>query len=316
MDIGVPSRFACLRIEDDDHRSQNVKSKDPKKKNDPKLPSKKSNTSNTKSDKNAKNKKISNNKQPLQSAATKSKKNGNSFQWDEWKLRDDEIVNGNYEQDLQDAILLSKLDYEHNKELYKNVKEINGNTNQQPPSKKKKNKAMSINEFLNSNNEKKLLVSDNLDIHSKPENESKDPHFFDDVKNAAKEEFNKELIIEKRKKREVNIDKIITLAQCQEKLEEEKAKNFALQLELDKAKEEVVAVKERNRALCSILGQGEMKDKADVLLELEKLYTEKNDLTEEVTRLHVQLEQERSKVAALSSDSHKHKDKKRKQKGA
>lgn len=54
-----------------------------------------------------------------------------------------------------------------------------------------------------------------------------------------------------------------------------------------------------------------MKDKADVLLELEKLYSEKRELSEEVSKLHVLLEQERSKVAALTSDLHnnKHKDK-------
>lgn len=303
MDIGVPSRFACLRIEDDEHR-QTVKSKDTKKKIEPKLSKKFS--PHAKIDKNAKNKQISINKQVVQTSKAKSKKNG-SFQWDEWKIKDDQIVNGNYEQDLQDAILLSKLDYEHNKEMHKNVKEMNGNATQQPPNKKKKNKTMSINEFLSSGNEKKSVVSDgNTDTHSKPENMLKDDHFFDDVKNAAKQELNKELITEKRKKREASFDKITTLAQCQEKLEEERVKNVALQVELRNAKAEIVIVKERNRALCVILGQGEMKDKADVLLELEKLYSEKSDLSEEVTRLHVQLEQERSKVAALTSDSHKH----------
>lgn len=53
-----------------------------------------------------------------------------------------------------------------------------------------------------------------------------------------------------------------------------------------------------------------MKDKADVLIELEKLYAEKEDLTKEVIRLHVLLEQERSKGASQTSDVHiKHKEK-------
>lgn len=53
-----------------------------------------------------------------------------------------------------------------------------------------------------------------------------------------------------------------------------------------------------------------VKDKADVLLELQRLNGLKNELTEEVTRLHGLLEQERSKVAALTADSqHKYKDK-------
>lgn len=53
-----------------------------------------------------------------------------------------------------------------------------------------------------------------------------------------------------------------------------------------------------------------VKDKADVLIELERLNGVKNELTDEVTRLHGLLEQERSKVAALTSElQHKHKDK-------
>lgn len=61
-----------------------------------------------------------------------------------------------------------------------------------------------------------------------------------------------------------------------------------------------------------------VKDKAAVLLELEKLTTMKEELTEEVARLHKLLEQERSSTKVISSstisESHnnlnaKHKDK-------
>lgn len=45
-----------------------------------------------------------------------------------------------------------------------------------------------------------------------------------------------------------------------------------------------------------------MKEKADVLLELERLNIVKNELTEEVSKLHGLLEQERSKVANLTAD--------------
>lgn len=44
-----------------------------------------------------------------------------------------------------------------------------------------------------------------------------------------------------------------------------------------------------------------MKDKADVLIELDRLSRVKDELTEEVARLHGLLEQERSKVSALTS---------------
>lgn len=49
-----------------------------------------------------------------------------------------------------------------------------------------------------------------------------------------------------------------------------------------------------------------MKDKADVLLELETLQTVRNELTEEVTKLHALLEQERSKVASLQLELQQH----------
>jgi len=179
---------------------------------------------------------------------------------------------------------------------------------------------MSLEQFLSSGSRKNDNCANNTDANSKCESDSTDDNFFEKVQLEAKKELNKEQISEKRKKREVNIDEVISLAQCQEKLEQERTKNFALQLELDKAKTEITAVKGRNKTLCGILGHGEMKDKADVLLELEKLYIEKNELMDEVSKLHVLLEQERSKVAALTSESHnthnnKHKDKKRKQKG-
>ncbi|KAF5271828.1 hypothetical protein FQR65_LT05059 [Abscondita terminalis] len=282
MNIGVPSRFACLKIEDDDNRPQSAKSKEMKKKPEVKTVGSKQLIG-------------------IPTTTSKRKKNTNSEQWEEWKIKDSEIVNGTYEQDLQNAIMLSKLDYEHNKEVYKKNQATNGKAPNLTQNKKKKSKVMSINEFLNSGTEKQNSSIPDL----------KEEHFFDDIKSATKVELNREQIIEKRKEQEANIDQIISLAQCQEKLEEERAKRFALQIELDKARAEIVAVKERNKTLCGILGHGEMKDKADVLVELEKLYSEKNELSEEVSRLHVLLEQERSKVVASATETHnnKHKDK-------
>lgn len=308
MNIGIPSRFACLKIEDDDNRPQNA-AKESTKRPDLKTVPKKPNL-NPKSDKTL-NTKPTNIKQVTQNTSSKRKKHSSSEQWEEWKLKDNEIVNGTYEQDLQNAIMLSKLDYEHNKDLYKKNQETNGKSSNQ--NKKKKNKVMSINEFLNSGSKKQNSSSEKSNM----KNDLKEECFFYDIKHATKKELDKEQIKEKRKKREASIDKLISLVQCQEKLEVERAKRLAVQLELDKAKAEILSVKERNKTLCGILEHGKMKQKADILAELEKLYSEKNELSEEVTRLHVLLEQERSKVAALISDTHnnKHKDKKRKQKG-
>lgn len=50
-----------------------------------------------------------------------------------------------------------------------------------------------------------------------------------------------------------------------------------------------------------------MKGKAEIINELEKLTVIKDELTQEVSRLHGLLEQERSKVAALSNEKQLHK---------
>ena len=46
-----------------------------------------------------------------------------------------------------------------------------------------------------------------------------------------------------------------------------------------------------------------MKDKAEVLIEVERLQRMRDELSSEVSNLHALLEQERSKVRALTSDS-------------
>lgn len=52
-----------------------------------------------------------------------------------------------------------------------------------------------------------------------------------------------------------------------------------------------------------------MKDKVDVLLEVERLKTGREELLTEVQTLHAQLEQERSKVHDLAKGSEKQKSK-------
>lgn len=73
------------------------------------------------------------------------KKTETREQWEQWKVKDSEFVEGNYEQDLQNALLLSKLDYEEKKVVNKqNKKETE---EKKDNGKKKKSKAMSLDQF-------------------------------------------------------------------------------------------------------------------------------------------------------------------------
>ncbi|KAJ8932941.1 hypothetical protein NQ314_014320 [Rhamnusium bicolor] len=323
MDISVPSRFSCLKIEDEDFRP--VANRSTKKKQDKQTKKNDVTVVTTSSKKPSLPK-------PVKFSITwlayllisiffvrvtprlmvlqkrnKAKGKQHDKQWEEWKKKDDEFVNDNFEQDLQCAILQSKLDFEHQK---KNSVSVIVTT--QDKSKKKKTKTMSLDQFLEDGNQG--AAKEESDVSQKDEG-----NFFENVLVSAKQEIKRERVEEKRRERANNIEEVITLAQCQEKLEKEKAKNQLLREELEEAKKEIALVKKRNTTLCSMLSQGEMKDKAAVLLDLERLTTVKEELTEEVTRLHKLLEQERSSTKANVngvSESHnsKHKDKNKKKK--
>ncbi|XP_025889603.1 G kinase-anchoring protein 1 isoform X2 [Nothoprocta perdicaria] len=61
-------------------------------------------------------------------------------------------------------------------------------------------------------------------------------------------------------------------------------------------------VKVRNAQLLKMLQEGEMKDKAEILLQVDESQSIKNELTLQVAALHAALEQERSKVKLLQAE--------------
>lgn len=107
---------------------------------------------------------------------------------------------------------------------------------------------MSLDEFLSDNKKQN---------NSKDVKPVKEEDFFEKFVNTTDKEIKKELIERNRKEREVNIDEIVTLAQCQEKLNCERLKNKELAKELEEARNEIVAVKKRNTTLYKMLSQGE-----------------------------------------------------------
>nr|XP_022910546.1 G kinase-anchoring protein 1-like [Onthophagus taurus] len=299
--IAVPSRFACLKIEGDEER--------PKKNDRKSVKSKKTDKPQSENKKINKPEKVENKIEKQQVVIPKKEKKGEiapQKQWEEWKQKDSEFVNGSYQKDLENAILLSKLDYEEKKTLYEAAAITEPNKKMEK--KKKGTKTISLDKFLvepeQSKNEVNLKSSD-----SKIET---DLNFFDKVRSDMVLELNKEKLIENRKNRNANIEKVITASQYQERLKLELDKNDELDKEVVLLKVELADVKSRNEELIKILEEGDLKEKADILLELDRLSTIKNDLMEEVTKLHTLLEIERSKVASLTAEIQKNKDKKSK----
>lgn len=166
-----------------------------------------------------------------------------------------QLVDGTFEEDLQSAILLSKLDYEEKKEIYekkgneKPIKEKPKESNK----KIKKKKTMSIEQFNNIGKEEIPEIEKIEPINNKIEQD-----FFDRLNCEAKEEVEREQSKQILKSREPYND-AVTIAQFQAELEKQRVETMELRENLDQARAEIITVKTRNKKLCSLLGNCESK---------------------------------------------------------
>uniref|UniRef100_A0A8D2E1J2 G kinase anchoring protein 1 n=1 Tax=Sciurus vulgaris TaxID=55149 RepID=A0A8D2E1J2_SCIVU len=185
--------------------------------------------------------------------------------WQEWRQRDEQLTSEMFEADLEKALLLSKLEYEEHKKEYENAE----NSSTQPKVVNKKDKRKN-----HQGKDKPLTVS------------LKDFQSEDHISKKTEEVVLKDGRIERLK---LELEK--------KDAEIQKLKNVITQWEA-KYKE----VKARNAQLLKMLQEGEMKDKAEILLQVDESQSIKNELTIQVTSLHAALEQERSKVKVLQAE--------------
>ncbi|XP_014948541.2 G kinase-anchoring protein 1 isoform X2 [Ovis aries] len=185
--------------------------------------------------------------------------------WQEWRQRDEQLTSEMFEADLEKALLLSKLEYEEHKKEYENAE--NASTQSKVMNKKDKRKT-------HQGKDKPLTIS------------LKEFQSEDHISKKTEEVVLKDGRIERLK-----------LELERKDAEIQKLKNVIAQWEA-KYKE----VKARNAQLLKMLQEGEMKDKAEILLQVDESQSIKNELTIQVTSLHAALEQERSKVKVLQAE--------------
>ncbi|XP_045512101.1 G kinase-anchoring protein 1-like isoform X3 [Pieris brassicae] len=209
------------------------------------------------------------------------------------------------------AILLSKLDYEEKKIVYKQLKKDADAEKKAEPSrngnkKNKKKTVMSLEQFNDMGNTEEHKIS-NEEKNGQQECQvlDKDTKFFERIQDETKHELLKDKIIERVRNQTVP-DEIINRVQYIEALEKKDKEITGLKQEVTRLKEELLTVKSRNKKLCNILGQGEMKDKAEVLVEVERLRAVQAELNAELASLHSELEKERSKNADPRTKDKKH----------
>merc|ERR1719416_140486 len=124
-------------------------------------------------------------------------------QFDEWAQRDKVMVDDNFEQQMQAAIVQSKMDFEERKELLHIANgDMNGDSNEDGKGKKKTVKAtkksavMSLGEFQNpeavKNSSPPILESQ----ISRGKSETPDTDYFDELDAAASKALTREQLLE------------------------------------------------------------------------------------------------------------------------
>uniref|UniRef100_A0A3B1JQ48 G kinase anchoring protein 1 n=1 Tax=Astyanax mexicanus TaxID=7994 RepID=A0A3B1JQ48_ASTMX len=231
---------------------------------------------------------------------TKDRTSAPQENWQEWKQRDEQLTSDLYEADLEKALILSKLEFEQQKKDTPSV---------ETPSPKSKGGGKKEKKKNQQGKDKRITVSlkdfqqeGGMDPLSKrPEREEQKP-----VNPAARDErFFNQL--------EDDVSKIVQRDKRRERYSSSAGHevNTSSEQEQERYKE----VKARNSQLLKMLQQGEMKDKAEILQQVDELLNIKEELTSQVTSLHAALEQERSKVKGLQSEQPKHQTNRKGKKG-
>lgn len=238
--------------------------------------------------------------------------------WQEWRQKDEQLTSEMFEADLEKALLLSKLEYEEHKKEYEKVentspqskcvnkkekknqkgkdkpltvslKDFQSDSNVDNPAKKHEE----LNSSHSSSHDKGFFNRLEDDVHRILEREKRRVQLTDsnETDNSTSQEHNQESVSkgEQTEQLKLELEKKDT--------EIEKLKNTITQWEA-KYKE----LQARNAQLLKMMQEGEMKDKAEILLQVDESQIIKNELTVQVTVLHAALEQEKSKVKQLQAE--------------
>ncbi|XP_059176575.1 G kinase-anchoring protein 1-like [Physella acuta] len=313
------SRFAVLKIEDDEDDER-------------KPPTKASSHQNASSSSAAKkkNKKKRDNKESEQlkslafgKTSGKLPRNGTGDggnekkAWDQWKEHDKELVEEKFKDDLAAALLQSRIEAEQKQqEALKQKQRIEAGleaptTKEGRKKKKQKEKpqAMSLEQFKQLPPEKTIGSDSEDEVNGRPQTPPvqtrvplplQDSKFFNSVEDDAEHILRQEKIQEEYRKQYASDNVIV--AKLKNDLEKKENQLTEAQKQIENMEAELKQVKKRNKQLCVILAQGEMKDKAQVLLQVDELTAVKDELTDQVTSLTAELEKEKSKNHSMKAE--------------
>ncbi|XP_063051169.1 G kinase-anchoring protein 1 isoform X2 [Engraulis encrasicolus] len=241
--------------------------------------------------------------------------------WQQWKQRDEQLTSELYEADLEKALILSKMEFEEHKRDVVTTEQASPKPKSSTGKEKKKKKeqgkdkrpTVSLKEFQTEGSIDQMTKRPEKEEPKAANPTPRDDKFFDKLESEVSQ------IVQRDKRREQFSNSAGQEVNTSSEYEPD-VRNEQLKFELEKKDEEIgqlkkiisqwegkyKEVKARNAQLLKMLGQGEMKDKAEILLQVDELLNIKEELSSEVSMLHAALEQERSKVKELQSDQPKH----------
>uniref|UniRef100_A0A663F8D6 G kinase anchoring protein 1 n=1 Tax=Aquila chrysaetos chrysaetos TaxID=223781 RepID=A0A663F8D6_AQUCH len=233
---------------------------------------------------------LSQHEQKLHTAMQKDSQEEN---WQEWRQRDEQLTSEMFEADLEKALLLSKLEYEEHKKEYENVentspqsKSVNKKKNQQG---KDKPLTVSLKDFQSDSNidnlakkHEELNSSQSSshdggffnrledDVHRILEREKRRVQLTDcgETDNCTSREYNQESVLKDGKTEQLKLE-----------LEKKDAEIEQLKNTITQWETKYKEVKARNAQLLKMMQEGEMKDKAEILLQVDESQIIKNELT-------------------------------------
>ncbi|XP_003745101.1 G kinase-anchoring protein 1 [Galendromus occidentalis] len=253
--------------------------------------------------------KAKNNNNNSNNKKKKAQQSGDSSKFDEWKKRDEDLMESTYEKELQEALLMSRLEQE--KQTKQVEQRSEAAVSESAESKKKGKVVLSLQEF----HEKFVSEKAPPPAPSRAEPLSK---LLALRKEQAEEEKRLRLhsereasaIVAREKVQQEIIDKasqpkVVPQEEYDQMLEMKRKQIEHMAKVLNTTNKELAILQEQNADLEKLLAKGELKKKVELIREVEELRIVKDELTEQIQSLFVALEQEKSKTNLLTQELQK-----------
>jgi len=241
----------------------------------------------------------------------------------EWEKRDQVLVDDTFEKDLQQAMLQSKVDFEERQSFRVTDPAAADTAHRNKAGKKAKPNTVSLDQ-LQTLSSQQIDQRDFRHLQEQPRPPASPPaaaaagggepegDFFEHVERKTREAVVREKTIEEiRRSGPVRSDSLPSPATDEElrlRLALKSSEAEELHQELDTARDELKQAKSRTKRILGVLAQSETKEKVQLILAQEKAEAareaadrERGEMAAQVTGLLEQLERERSKVHALTT---------------